>query len=511
MLLGVMVVDAWRDLWCGRMTAVAIASPIVMYIAAAVYITGGEFTYAVDDAYIHLELAKHIFHGHYGINEGEFTAPSSSVVWPFFLVPFAFWLPLFELAPLVIGAVTAWLTGLIIFRLFRHLGLIPALVITLVMTYTLNINGLVLYGMEHGVQILLVAIVTAGLMRPARLQESRAHRIAFYAALTLLPLVRYDSMALVLPVLAYQFLRGDYRNAVLSGLISGGGLALFSGFLLLNDIGWMPLSVSTKSRVFDLPSALRNIDSHLLTYQTVVLMVGLLCIGKLRTNALMACVIALVTALFFVFQTPYPLGRYEPFFLLFIALLCLDHLVTIARPLWLAVLLSPIVFASTTYFATFAAVGSGNMHSQQRQMGGIAQQLNAPVAINDLGLVSYRSDHYILDLLGLASKEAAELRAPYWRLQWTTGVAQETTWDVDFMARHNVHYAMVYERVNSPQGWIRVATLDLHQRRVTPAYSQVLLMADSPKHAQIFRDVIADYSREHPSENFSFTLTDDIK
>ncbi|MBD0271632.1 MAG: hypothetical protein ICV73_06845, partial [Acetobacteraceae bacterium] len=61
--------------------------------------TGGHLGYTLDDPYIHLALAEQIARGHYGINPGEVTAPSSSVLWPFLLLPGAgtpwhVWLPL---------------------------------------------------------------------------------------------------------------------------------------------------------------------------------------------------------------------------------------------------------------------------------------------------------------------------------------------------------------------------------------------------------------------------------
>jgi hypothetical protein len=49
----------------------------------------GHFFYALDDPYIHLALSEQLAHGHYGLNPGEATSPSSSIVWPFLLIPFA--------------------------------------------------------------------------------------------------------------------------------------------------------------------------------------------------------------------------------------------------------------------------------------------------------------------------------------------------------------------------------------------------------------------------------------
>ena len=52
-------------------------------------LNGGPFTYALDDAYIHLGLSDQIAHGHYGINENEYSSPASSILWPFLLALFS--------------------------------------------------------------------------------------------------------------------------------------------------------------------------------------------------------------------------------------------------------------------------------------------------------------------------------------------------------------------------------------------------------------------------------------
>ncbi|KAB7739212.1 hypothetical protein F2P47_13410 [Parvibaculum sedimenti] len=51
--------------------------------------TGTPVFFTLDDPYIHLALAESIAHGEYGINPGEYASPSSSILYPFLLAPFA--------------------------------------------------------------------------------------------------------------------------------------------------------------------------------------------------------------------------------------------------------------------------------------------------------------------------------------------------------------------------------------------------------------------------------------
>ena len=70
-------------------------------IAVILIRNDGIFSYILDDAYIHMALAEQIANGHYGINAGEYASPSSSILWPFLLAPFAH-TSFFEWVPLLI-------------------------------------------------------------------------------------------------------------------------------------------------------------------------------------------------------------------------------------------------------------------------------------------------------------------------------------------------------------------------------------------------------------------------
>jgi hypothetical protein len=131
-------------------------------LGAIVALSDGEFGYSLDDPYIHLALAEGIRRGEYGINPGEFASPSSSVLWPFLLVPFQT-TALAQIAPLLInllataGAVLA--LQQVLQRVARPSTRLEALMraggITL-LSACLNLVPLALTGMEHSLQVLVV-------------------------------------------------------------------------------------------------------------------------------------------------------------------------------------------------------------------------------------------------------------------------------------------------------------------------------------------------------------------
>jgi hypothetical protein len=112
-----------------------------------------------------------------------------------------------------------------------------------------------------------------------------------------------------------------------------------------------------------------------------------------------------------------------------------------------------------------SSLGSNNIFEQQYQMHRFATQFyQGPVAVEDLGWVSFRNDEYVLDLWGLANRRAARARVAG-RPGFRTELAQE----------HGVELAMLYTAwyPDPPDGWTAVAELALGKRKITPAEDPV--------------------------------------
>ncbi|MCD6587216.1 MAG: hypothetical protein J7K88_01555, partial [Candidatus Fermentibacteraceae bacterium] len=137
--------------------------PVTVLVVALVIPAGfilhannGQFVYTLDDPYIHLALAENIAGGHYGINSSEFAAPSSSVLWPFLLVPFSA-LSYAYLLPVFFNAVFSLLTVVLLSRFYGQGGML----LSVVSVFAFNLTGLVYTGMEHSLQLLAVVAVVS--------------------------------------------------------------------------------------------------------------------------------------------------------------------------------------------------------------------------------------------------------------------------------------------------------------------------------------------------------------
>lgn len=464
-------------------------SPLAILIAASLLLGAG-LTYTLDDPYIHLTLARNILGGHYGINAGEWSSPSSSILWPFLLALFAA-LPGFEHVPLVLNLTFAATSAVLLYDfLARSLGPSPLISLAVVaLGLGLNIYGLVFTGMEHSLQVLLVILVAGRLCR-----GTLDHW--FWMGVVLLPLIRYEGLAISLPLCAYAWHQGNARAA---GGAAAGILVFcfgFSGFLLYLGLPALPLSVIAKGNFDGAAGVARNaffnvIAQPVLAY-CVIRLTGYLFKAGQRPEAYLLTASA---ALFYAFGQCGWFGRYEVFFVAFVVTLSLhwwclawkDDPVKGHSRWWmmLPVMLAVVAFATLPKSTLSTPQAAANIHDQQMQMGEIVKRLAAPVAVNDIGAVSFSAKHYVLDLWGLSSLEALTMRRNHQAGDWISGL----------MAKHGIEFAFVYDEWVSPRpsGWIRVGELILPGRRITPAADTVALYATNEWAAARLRAVLGSY------------------
>jgi hypothetical protein len=137
-------------------------------------------------------------------------------------------------------------------------------------------------------------------------------------------------------------------------------------------------------------------------------------------------------------------------------------------------------------------LGANNIFEQQYQMHRfITEYYRAPVGANDIGWVSYRNDEYVLDLWGLGSRKAHDLRTTSEDPGWMTTLAKE----------HNVQMAMLYDGWfdGLPENWILLGELHLGKRKITPAYDTVKFYAIDPAAAPRIRAVLGEFRKSLPA------------
>lgn len=208
---------------------------------------GGALVYALDDAYIHLAIARNFAEaGVWGLNPEGFSNSTSSLLWTL-LLAVGVRLGLGEYTPLIAGLFSAVLLLTVAdaaLRMWRLEALPRALILSGLVLVT-PMPAMVLSGMEH---LLHAALTLAFLGVLAR----HRHGLVLLLA-TLLPLVRFEGLFLV--GLSALWMFRQPRLALRIALVGILPVLIWAGWSLWQ--GWMvlPNSVALKSTILGVPPA----------------------------------------------------------------------------------------------------------------------------------------------------------------------------------------------------------------------------------------------------------------
>ncbi len=438
----------------------------------------GAMLYALDDAYIHLGLAAHLRTGHYGINAGEASSPSSSILWPVLLAPFGGWTR-FEWVPLIVNLLAALGTAVVIPRLLaRVLGPATGVASTLMhgmlgvgLLFLFNTLGLVFVGLEHSLQVLLTLLAVLRLFDVARGERPGAW---LGPVLVLGPLLRYENLSLTLPALGFLWYMGHRRTAMVTLICLAGLMGGFSMFLVGLGLPPLPSSVLAKlgtaagggalGAVAEVlvHNLLRSWSGPWLLLLAAALIAAARSSGERGLRGFAAVILLAILGHSALGKFGW-FHRYEIYVVAAaVAAAGLMHREWIrgwirAGPRWagaIACLLLALASGKSFYIAAVTPLATHELYRQQYAMGRIAREaLQAPVAVNDLGLVAFRNTHFVVDLWGLGSPTALAARQR----------SRDMAWADTLCRRHGVRVVMIYAPwfPAPPATWKRVGALRL--------------------------------------------------
>lgn len=496
-----------------------------LLVVVSVRLAGGHLIYTLDDPYIHLSLANHILHGGFGINEQEYSSPSSSILYPMILVP-TLAAGLGTLGPIVINTVATGVSvWLIIEFLWRSTAAASGsqrwLVHLMCPLVILSINayGLPMTGMEHSLHVLTVIVAMREMMAVA---ERRPPSLSLTLALICMPFLRFEGLALAGAAVLVLFCLGQPRAATTIGLAIALGLAVYAGVMRHLGLPFLPSSVLLKSQsAADVTSGLglvgivRSLAANVVMafHHRWGIVFGLLsCLVLANTRAVLAkartypsravssvLLLAGVGAHLMAGQYGW-FHRYEVYVvaMLVVGLLGLFG-PGLLRSRWMTMLpgklallaLSALLVEPYAEAAILTPSASRNVYEQQFQMHRFATEYFAHrVAVNDLGWVSFQNKAFVLDLWGLGSEPVRKVRVA--RMVDKSDIERWTeAADVDF--------AMIYKAwfVDAiPDSWCLMAVLNTEQ--VTAADANVLFFATKPAVQTAMRDALQRFAPTLP-------------
>jgi hypothetical protein len=382
-----------------------------------------------------------------------------------------------------------------------------------------NMVGVVFTGLEHSLHIAAVAATVYGL---ALFLDRDKLPPWLPAVLVVSPLLRYEGLALTAGVLLILAMKGRVRAALATfsaiAILVGG----FSFFLVRLGLPMLPSSILSKSAVA--AGSLKGIRSFRTGFVQAVdtaighpigLILMLVCVATALACALQISRHGLFKrrsgwtsngymclALLFLLTGQIAAGRwgwferYEDYALVGTAMIGVylarsairTALAGRDRYLYaVAAALAIFLFGTRYLFTTsHVPIGSNNIYEQQFQMHRFIQDFyRRPVAVNDIGLVSYRNPYPVLDLGGLGSEKARKLQA-----SGASAAAYQ-----DFVSANGIHLIIVYQEwfpASIPSTWRKVATMSISRFNWTAAHPDVqFYVTDDATAAGVYRELTA--------------------
>ncbi len=469
--------------------AVLLLWSVLAVQAYGVFAQTGGFTYALDDAYIHLAVAKNfVAHGVWGVTPYGFSSSTSSLSWPLLLAGSFSLTGACALVPLAWNAALATLL-LVVTR--RFLPAVPGrylpLVVPVVLVACTGLATVVLTGLEHVLHTLLHlafvwSVARALVARPGARPKARDLGVLVLASA--LVLTRFEGLAPVGLACVLALVRGRRRFAFALALAGALPVAGYAAISLGHGWNWLPNSVLLKGNSPELETLGRALYERLFRAPDLLFLLlgtSVLLLGRPRTSGgfwreeRLIALFFMVCALFQLqFAKTGNLYRYDLFLVVHGLLVLVPaawrwlegrrpwRLFDPARlPQSVALafvgLLLAVPFAGQrgVVAALHGVQACVNTNRQMVQMGRfLAEHYEGqPIAANDIGAISWLGDHRLFDLAGLASMEAATLRLA----NAYTPAAMDAVC-VERGVRVAVAYPNWYAK---PESWERVGTWDI--------------------------------------------------
>lgn len=513
---------------------------ILILYTLSVKMNQGNFSYVLDDAYIHMAMAKHFTQeGVWGITIYGFSSSTSSILWVLILSSSYYLFGVNDITPFILNIIFSTATLILVYFIFKKCQ-IPswynAIALLLITIFT-PLPSLVFIGMEHSLQIFLtIAFVYISAITLYKNKNRKSELILLITLSILLVLTRYESLILIGIVSILFLARKQYINTISILIFSTIPLIIYG--IISTSKGWffIPNSLIAKSNLFNTKTSIISLKGLLLPLQAfltnlertalVILILAAVClflksIYKKNNfwdlkNILLTIFISLSFINFFVLIPKlsgiffYLTFRYDSFIVavgIFVLAITLREYIPqkpslyfdkkrIPRYLAIIVLITIIIpsFGVRAYTMVDVPQATNNIYEQQYQMGLFLKEYytNESVAINDIGAVNYLADIKCLDLWALGNLESLK----YYKAKYTPDTLDSLT------KEKNIKILIICETSFAkviPNGWVKVGEWKIKNNKVC-ADDVVSIYATNPEEEQKLIQNLKNYSTQLPPD-----------
>ncbi|WP_312511035.1 hypothetical protein [Chryseobacterium culicis] len=501
-----------------------------IYILTMLSVTENNFTYIVDDAYIHMAVAKNFaLHGVWGMTKYAFSSSSSSPVFTFIL---SFLIAVFGnhiLIPLIFNLSVACLLIAILTKYFSgYLSEAKHIIAACLFALFLAVMHVqVVAGMEHVLQVLIIAVNIYCFQKWFEKDfKSNFFSLGFYGTILFLGLIRFESMFYFLSLAFVFLLIRKFKDAFLVLLIGFLPILLFGYFNQQHSGYFFPNSVVVKGALIDFSGnvpgqigkiILWNVFLNITFYKIGVfplLIIAVLLYRDYKSKLVfqemlkknfLPVVLALTLILHCLLGDVKIIFRYEAYLMVAFVMVLVPRLtVFITNPFYafrkdkatgIFIAANALLLLYKFGFAHFIITsGSANIYEQQIQSARFLKKYynTSHIVANDIGAICYYTDIHLLDVIGLGSKEMVDIKV------------RKTVFDdevEEFLAGYTKenHYqlAIVYEKWfdgHIPESWKKIADLEVSGKSIVLGDRHVVIYSIDPLSSDALKKNIKDFN-----------------
>lgn len=502
---------------------------IFLYLSLSLFKTEFHFTYLIDDAYIHLAIAKNFAqHSVWGMTKYQFSSSSSS---PFFTLLLSFFMFIFgnnDLIPLIINLLLSFLSIYFLNKYYSSYfkSCKKVIVASLITVFFSLLYLQVLLGMEHVLQVLLFIVNINYFQRwIAKDFKCKNCEFWFYGTLLLMGLVRFESMFYFVALAFVFFLLKQTRKGILVLLFGFVPIAIFCFFNYQASGYFFPYSVVVKGTTINfhgdyLGQITYFIKNKLLLNRSFyklgffpLLMVCVLVFKNRKSynfseiiqNNFLLISFSITMILHTLFASFKGFFRYESYLMVAFAMCLIPKIQAFfntdftsefkkGKIIGLCILANLFLMFYKVFLANdFLWNGGKDIYEQQIQTAKFLKKYdnNAKVVANDIGAICYFTDIHLFDIAGLGSKEMISFNKGNSSF---SDLAEKTL--IDYTETNKYDLAVVYEEwLNHkiPKTWKKLAVLQI-KNRATVAIDHVCIYSINASKEEKLRNNIKNFN-----------------
>jgi len=407
---------------------------LIFYNIQVVTGFAGRYIYPLDDAYIHLSMAKNFAEfSVWGITPYEFSSTTSS---PFFTFLLAFLIKVFgnwEYIPLVANSIAGIFLIWVSHNYLKQFSKITYAIFLSAIVLLMPLHLMIMTGMEHVFHTLMMILALLAFQR--YLENDAPKNFSNLALLSILATgFRYESLFFIFFICVYLFfIRKEYVKSVALGLFAITPVLIYGWISVQHGSFFLPNSLILKGNTNDgIVGFLTRVAGNAYRGISVLILILILLIqifiksknqklfkDKISKNAV-PIIVFCGFAVHLLFANFGWLIRYEAYLVVVILFAIAPFADDLFQKkiengiLKFAMVILLLITFSMRFvpMLKFQTMASKNIFDQQIQLADFLHKYhkNSKVIANDIGAITYFNNIHLLDTYGLGSIEVAKLR-----------------------------------------------------------------------------------------------------